>query len=95
LTQLRKLYNEVGGTKEARDQYLNNLKQRLVSDNLTEGDYNILRLMGFVKPKVQTSTETSSNNGNNNTYTIPDGWTGNTDAAKDAGVTISHNDDGT
>lgn len=95
LDKLRKLYNEVGNTKESRDQYLNNLKQRLISGNLTEGDYNILSLMGFKKPETQNTNDNSVQEPASTEYKVPEGWTGDIDAAKNAGITIVHNDDGT
>ena len=91
LERLRNLYNEIGDTPEIRQQYLNNLKQRLISGSLTAGDYDLLGLMGFKKP----DTQNVNNNKQNNEYKTPEGWTGNTDAAKNAGVTIVHNEDGT
>lgn len=95
LDKLRKLYNEVGNTKEARDQYLNNLKQRLISGNLTDGDYNILSLMGFKKPGTQNISTNSEQETTSTEDKVPEGWTGDIDAAKNAGITIVHNDDGT
>lgn len=91
LERLRNLYNEIGDTPEVRQQYLDNLKQRLISGNLTSGDYDLLGLMGFKRP----DTQNTNNNEQNNEYKIPEGWTGNTDAAKNAGVIIVHNEDGT
>lgn len=91
LERLRNLYNEIGDTPEIRQQYLDNLKQRLISGNLTSGDYDLLGLMGFKRP----DTQNSNNNKQNNEYKTPEGWTGNTDAAKNAGITIVHNEDGT
>lgn len=91
LERLRNLYNEIGDTPEVRQQYLNNLKQRLISGNLTTGDYDLLSLMGFKRP----DTQNTNNNEQNNKYKTPEGWTGNADAAKNAGVNIVHNEDGT
>ena len=95
LERLRNLYNEIGDTPEVRQQYLNNLKQRLISGNLTTGDYDLLGLMGFKRPDTQNVNNNEQNNEQNNEYKIPEGWTGNADAAKSAGVNIVYNDDGT
>lgn len=95
LERLRNLYNEIGDTPEVRQQYLNNLKQRLISGNLTTGDYDLLGLMGFKRPE-ESSTGTSSTSNNTESESIDNT---NSDNSKnetiDSTPRIIQNEDGT
>ena len=95
LERLRNLYNEIGDTPEIRQQYLNNLKQRLISGNLTTGDYDLLSLMGFKRPEESSTGTSSTSNGTKSENTDNTNSDNSKNETVDSTPRIIQNEDGT
>lgn len=86
LTASRNFYGTLGDDA-AREEYLKGLKERIRSGKITAADEEVLNLFGF-KRDNQASESSESNTG----PVVPSNWTGNRQAAINAGVGFEFKD---